>query len=385
MTPATSLYCHLPFCLRKCSYCDFASLPLDEAGGLPAARRYMDAVAIELDRRALSEEFLGCEVDTVYIGGGTPTALPPEWLADLLARLRLRFAFAPDAETTIEANPGTVDEAKFRALLAAGVNRISLGVQSFADPVLQTLGRIHTATEAKEAIAAARAAGCANLSLDLMYGIPNQSLGDWRSTLETAVEAQPDHISVYALSVEPDTPLCAAIASSALPPPDDDLAADMYQLARQTLGKAGFDHYELSNFAQPDKQCRHNRSYWAYDEYLGLGAAAHSFRRGIRWNNLPDPAVYTEWIEAGRLPVERAEALSAREAAGEMLMLGLRRAEGISEREVRKRTGVSVRKTFEAEIARLAEDGLLVVERGRLRIPSDAWLVSNEVLSTFVA
>ena len=343
------IYVHIPYCLRKCAYCDFASLPLAEAGGLAAARRYMDAVAIELDRRALSEEFLGCEVDTVYIGGGTPTVLPPEWLAELLDHLRLRFALRPDAEVTVEANPGTVDEAKIGALLEAGVNRISLGVQSFADPVLQTLGRIHSAAEAQHAIAAARAAGCANLGLDLMYGIPNQSPEQWRSSLEIAAEAQPDHVSVYALSVEPGTRLCEVIAAHALPPPDEDLAADMYLAAQELLGKAGFDHYEISNFAQPtesrihghihgrsanrpgcsslrdsaiarktyraslnDRQCRHNRRYWAHDEYLGIGAASHTFRRGVRWNNLPDPAVYTQWVEAGQLPVARAEALSAR-------------------------------------------------------------------------
>jgi len=382
---AIGLYLHIPYCLRKCAYCDFASLSLDEAGGMNAARRYLDAVAVELDRRALSDEFLGCAVDTVYIGGGTPTILPPEWLAELLERLRLRFAFRPDAEVTVEANPGTVDEVKLRALLAAGVNRLSLGVQSFSDSVLQTLGRVHTAADAQDAMAAGRQAGCTNLSLDLMYGIPNQSPDDWRSTLETAVEAGPEHLSVYALSVEPETPLSAQIATGALLPPDDDVAADMYLLAQEVLGRAAFDHYEISNFAQPDMLCRHNRRYWAYDEYLGLGAAAHAFRGGVRWNNLPDPAVYTEWLERGRLPVARAEALSAREAAGEMLMLGLRRAEGISEREVRRRSGVAMAQAFAAEIARLREDGLLLVERGRFRIPREAWLVSNEVLSTFVA
>ncbi len=389
------IYLHIPYCVRKCAYCDFASLPLEEAGGLSAARRYLDAVAIEIDRRALSEEFFGCAVDTIYIGGGTPTILPPEWLGGLLERLRLRFAVGAEAEITVEANPGTVDEVKIAALLSAGVNRVSLGVQSLSDPVLRTLGRIHTAAEAENAIAAVRAAGagrgngqaeaCPTLSLDLMYGIPNQSLDEWRTTLETAIAAAPDHLSVYALSVEPGTRLCEVIAASELPPPDDDVAADMYLMAEEMLGKAGFDHYEISNFAQPGRECRHNRRYWGYDEYLGLGAASHTFRRGVRWNNSPDPAVYTRWMEQGRLPVVRAEALSAREAAGEMLMLGLRRAEGVSEREVLRRSGVSCRKAFGEEIARLREDGVLIAERGRLRLPREVWLVSNDVLSTFVA
>jgi oxygen-independent coproporphyrinogen-3 oxidase len=388
------LYLHIPYCLRKCAYCDFASLPLDEAGGLAAARRYLDALAIELDRRAFSDEFspllrqLATEatyVDTVYIGGGTPTILPPDWLASLFDRIRMRFTVRPDAELTVEANPGTVDEAKISALLAAGVNRISLGVQSFSDPVLQTLGRIHTAAEAHDAIAAARAAGCSNLSLDLMYGIPNQSLADWRTTLEAVVKAGPDHISAYALSVEPGTRLCDVIAAHELPPPDEDLAADMYLLAQDLLGDAGYDHYEISNFARPGMQCRHNRRYWACDEYLGLGAASHTFRGGVRWNNLPDPAVYTRWIEQGRLPVARAEALSARESAGEMLILGLRRAEGVREKDVLRRCGISPSEVFRDEIGRLCEDRLLIVDRGRLRIPREAWLVSNEVLSAFVA
>ncbi len=384
-TEMIGIYIHIPYCARKCSYCDFTSLPLDEAGGMNVARRYMDAVAIELDRRAMSDEFRGCEVETIYVGGGTPTILPPDWIADLLDCLRMRFAVQADAEITVESNPGTVDEVKLRALLSAGVNRISLGVQSFSDPVLRTLGRIHTAAEAKDAVAAARSAGCANVSLDLMYGIPNQSLDDWRNTLNAAVDVDPDHISAYALSVEPGTRLCDIIAAHALPPPDEDLAADMFLTADEILGKASFDHYEISNFAQPGMECRHNRRYWAYDEYLGIGAAAHTFRKGVRWNNLPDPAVYTRWIERGRFPVARAEALSSREAVGEMLMLGLRRAEGIREKDVVKRCGTSLSELFAEEIERLQQDGLLIVERGRLRIPREAWLISNEILSTFVA
>ncbi len=424
------IYLHLPYCLRKCAYCDFASLPLADAGGLEAARRYLAALAIEMDRRALSAEFseaappgplfpspsgrgvrgegpspspcmgrreggwgsspregkAGGErgVDTIYLGGGTPTILPPDWLAAFLDRIRLRFTVAADAEITVEANPGTADEPKLRALLDAGVNRMSLGVQSFSDSILRTLDRIHTANDALAAIAAARAAGCANLNLDLMYGIPNQSLDDWRGTLETAIEARPDHISAYALAVEPGTRLCELIGADQLPAPDDDLAADMYLLADDLLTRAGFDHYEISNFALPDMQCRHNRKYWAYDEYLGLGAAAHSFHRGLRWNNLTDPAVYAEWIERGLLPVARAEAPSAREAACEMMMLGLRRAEGVRERDVAKRCGISPRRLSADEIARLCDGGLLVAKRGRLQIPREAWLLSNEVLSAFV-
>lgn len=378
------LYLHLPFCLRKCPYCDFASVALDQVGGLPFARRYLDALAVELDLRAASEEFFGAAAETLYLGGGTPTILPPEWLADLLTRLRYRFPFAADAEITVEANPGTVDREKLSALLAAGINRISLGVQSFSDPLLKTLGRIHTAADAEAAISAARAAGCDNLNLDLIYGIPRQTLDDWRSTLRNALESRPEHISAYALSLEPGTPLARDIAAGRLPAPDDDLTADMYSLAAELLPQAGCLHYEISNFALPHRECRHNRRYWANAEYLGLGASAHSYRGGLRWNNVPDPRVYTERLDKGGLPVQRAEALSARERVGEMLILGLRRAEGVSEEQIAERCGPAPREVFAEEIEQLCKQGFLIAEQGSLRMPRDAWFVSNEVLAHFV-
>jgi oxygen-independent coproporphyrinogen-3 oxidase len=383
-THPTALYLHLPFCLRKCAYCDFASAALEDAGGMPAARRYLEALFIEVDCRAMSDEFYGAPVRTVYLGGGTPTILPPDWIAELLTRLRHRFPLEPDAEITIEANPGTVDEDTIAALLSAGVNRLSLGVQSFSDEVLQTLGRVHSSGEAREAISAARAAGCANLNLDLMFGIPGQSVEQWKDTLRHTLDAEPEHISLYALSVEPGTPLSCSISAGDLPAPDDDLAADMYEAAQEVLARAGYEHYEISNFARAGSQCRHNRIYWADEEYLGLGASAHSFRGQIRWNNNADPGVYTEWIGRGRLPVARAEALSVSERVGEMLMLTLRRAEGVSSDEIAARCGLSPEEVFSEEVERLCQGGMLLAEDGILRIPPEKWLVSNEVLRRFV-
>jgi len=378
------VYVHIPFCVRKCAYCDFASEGLDESGGLSVARRYVDALGIETDMRAMSAEFHGAPVETIYFGGGTPTILPAEWVAEVLGRLRNRFAVDDGAEVTIEANPGTVDEGEIAALLAAGVNRLSLGVQSFSDETLRTLGRVHTAEDAREAIAAARRAGCVNISLDLMYGVPGQSLDEWRESLAAAVGCGVEHVSAYALAVESGTALEARIGRGELVPPDDDLAADMYGAARDILGEAGFEHYEISNFARPGLACRHTRRYWADDEYLGLGASAHSFRGGVRWNNTADLRVYTEWLERGRLPVVRAEALSVRGRVGEMLMVGLRRAEGVSEEEVRRRCGVGPWEVFEEGIRRLCGEGLLIAESGRLWIPRERWMVSNEVLMEFV-
>ncbi len=384
-TVPLGIYLHFPFCLRKCPYCDFASEPLDQAGGLPAARRYLDALAIELDLRAASDEFSGAEAETIYLGGGTPTVLPAEWLADILARLRMRFPFVDDPEITVEANPGAVDEEQIAALLAAGANRLSLGVQSFSDDVLRTLGRVHSAAEAQAAIEAARAAGCADLNLDLIYGVPNQSLQDWRKTLQRALDADPEHISTYALSVEPGTPLAADIAAGRLPSPDDDLSADMYAAAADLLPAGGYEHYEISNFAHPNRACRHNRRYWANAEYLGLGVSAHSHRGGLRWNNSDSCAVYTEWLERGLLPVARAEALSQRQRVGETLMLGLRRAEGVCEEEVAALCGLSPHAAFGKQIDELCSEGLLIAAGGRLRIPGAQWFVSNEVLAHFVA
>lgn len=380
-----SVYLHFPFCLSKCPYCDFDSVPLSTAGGETAARRYLDAMAIEMDMRAASPEFLGAQLATVYCGGGTPTTLPPEWLANLLARLRLRFPWAADAEVTVEANPGAVSQAGVRTLLDAGVTRISLGVQSFSDGVLRTLGRAHTAAQARAAVEAIRAAGCQNLNLDLIYGVPGQTEAEWGASLEEAVACGPEHVSVYALSVEKGTPLAADIEAGRVAPPDDDLAAAMYLRAADSLARAGYEHYEISNFARPGRQCRHNRRYWLSAEYLGLGCSAHSHRRGIRWNNWGGPEVYTQWVERGVLPVERAEALGPRRRLGEMLMLGLRLAEGVSEQELARACGLDVREVFGREIARLCQAGMLLADAGRLRIPQDRWLLSDEVLSQFAA
>jgi oxygen-independent coproporphyrinogen-3 oxidase len=379
------LYIHFPFCLSKCAYCDFASAPIDASGGMPAARRYIDALDIELDLRAASAELHGAALDSVYFGGGTPTVLPTEWLAEMMSRIALRFRLTEGTERTVEANPGTVDEVKVRALLAAGVNRISLGVQSFSDDILRLLGRCHTAQDAEDAIAAARAAGCRNLNIDLIYGVPTQSVESWRDTLQRALAARPEHISAYGLSVEDGTPLAAVIESGELADLDQDLYGDMYQTARDALRGAGYVHYEISNFALSGFECRHNRKYWAADEYLGLGVSAHSYRRGVRWNNCRDAVVYANMLEAGVLPVARAERLSARAHLGEVLILGLRRAEGVSEAQIAERCGAAPGEVFAEEIRDLSQRGLLIAGNGRLRVPQEAWLVSNEVLSYFVA
>ncbi len=382
---AIGLYAHLPFCLSKCAYCDFDSFPLDSMGGLPFARRYLDALGVELDLRAASEEFAAAPADTVFFGGGTPTVLPSEWLVALLTRMRARFRLPDGAEVTMEVNPGTVDERGLAALHAAGCNRLSLGVQSFSDDALGLLGRVHTAAEARTAAAAARKAGFDNLGLDLIYGLPGQTVEEWRQDVAAALALQPEHVSAYGLSLEPGTRLAEAVGSGRLPEPGEEPYAEMYQAAEEALLAAGYVHYEISNYARPGWECRHNRKYWSGDEYLGLGSSAHSYRRRLRWNNLPSPQVYTEWLERGRLPAARAEALSSRGRLGELLMLGLRCADGVSEEVVAARTGLRPSEVFGEAIDRLCGRGMLIAQQGRLRIPQEKWLLSNEVLVEFVA
>jgi oxygen-independent coproporphyrinogen-3 oxidase len=311
--------------------------------------------------------------------------LPPESLVSLLQRIRLRFPISPEAEITLEANPGTVHQEGAETLIAAGFNRFSLGVQSLDDHHLCTLGRPHTAEQAVEALRILRRAGCRDLNLDLIYGLPRPSLPQWEDSLQRALDLHPEHISAYALSLEPDTPLARSVDTGSLPAPDDDLAADMYDLTAEKLSAAGYHHYEISNFALPGHECRHNRRYWADDEYLGLGCSAHSHRRAVRWNNRPGPQVYIEWLERGRLPVARVEALGAKDRVGEMLMLGLRRAEGVTDDDVFARCGLRPGEVFAEEIEQLAQQGLLLAAEGRLQIPREKWVISNEVLSHFVA
>lgn len=271
-----AIYIHIPFCRRRCAYCDFASTAGLEAL-IPA---YVDALAREIAAQDRAT------VPTIYLGGGTPSLLTPAQVQAILDACRAAFDVDPAAEITMEANPGTVDAAYLPALRAAGVNRLSLGVQSFADGELALLGRIHTAAQAVAAYDNARAAGFANVSLDLVYGLPGQTLADWSRSLDRAVALCPDHLSLYALEVHGDTPLGRRIAAGDLPAPDDDLAADMYELAEDRLAVAGFMHYELSNWATGnDAACRHNLTYWRNEPYRGLGAAAHSWIDGERrWN-----------------------------------------------------------------------------------------------------
>ena len=386
MSEATGpgLYVHWPFCLSKCAYCDFNSVALAETGGESFLRRYAEALKREWAQRAEGEEFKGARFQTVYFGGGTPTIVPTAVLLSAARAFGLSDKGGEERETSLEANPESADEGKLAALRQVGFNRLSLGVQSFSDETLRFLGRRHSAAEARAAIAAARRAGFENLSLDLIYGVPGEAPAGWQATLKEALAIGPQHISAYCLAVEEGTELARRLARGEFAPTPPDLQAEMLWLGREMLTGAGYEHYEISNYARPGFACRHNRNYWRRGEYLGLGAGAHSFRNGVRWWNLSSPLAYVAALEEGRLPVAGAERLSLREAGREFLFLGLRQSEGVRRAHLDTRFGTGAALLL-GQAAGLCEEGLLVAEEGRLRLAPRALAVSNQVFARLLS
>lgn len=360
---SAGIYIHVPFCLTRCGYCDFNAY----AGLGHLAPRYVAAMRAEADLWAGS--WAGERVTSIFLGGGTPTTLDPGDLAGLLDHLRARFDVEPGAEVTIEANPDTVDERRLAALLATGYGRLSMGAQSFDLRVLASLERVHSPESVRSAFAAARSAGYANVNLDLIYGANGETLASWRRTLEEAVGLRPEHISAYALTIEPATPLGRKVEAGIVPPPDPDLQADMFLLASGVLAAAGYRHYEVSNWTKPGFECRHNLGYWQRRPYLGIGAGAHSFRDGRRWWNLRPPKAYMAAVEGGVLPIGGDERLTADEDRLEEVFLRLRTFEGIPASRV------------EPDVAgRYLEEGLLARRNGDLVPTERGMLLLNELV-----
>jgi len=375
----SSLYIHIPFCRAKCHYCDFNSY-----SGLEALHEpYVAAVSGEIAQWA--KEWPTLEWQTIYIGGGTPSVLAPELVAQLLAACGALWRVAEGAEITQEANPGTVDEAQLAAWRRLGIARLSLGVQSLNDDLLRLLGRIHTAQEAVNTFRLARQAGYDNINLDLIYGLPGQSLAQWQETLRAALALQPDHLSLYALTLHEETPLAQQIAHGVLPALDDDMAAEMYTWARRELQAQGWLHYELSNWAaRPDAICRHNLTYWLDQPYLGVGAGAHSYLGRRRFWNVSQPDAYIQRITAGEQPVAEAEQIDAATEMAEVMMLGLRLTEGVSYRRFRQRFGCDLRDVYAVELRALTRYDLINVGAERVRLTERGYLLGNEVFERFL-
>ncbi|MDI9570933.1 MAG: radical SAM family heme chaperone HemW [Pseudomonadota bacterium] len=353
------LYIHIPFCRSKCPYCHFYSTT--ETGW---TARFIDALDREMG--ACRRRFRA--FDTIYIGGGTPSLLTGADIESILGAARRHFLIAGDAETTVEVNPADADGAWFSKLRALGVNRIHLGAQSFSPAALRFLGRRHTVLDVHEAATLIRRAGFENFGLDLIWGLPGQSLADWRRELDAALSLEPAHLSVYRLSAEPGTPFRRRLRRGEFSLPGEASSLELFLTADDSLGRAGFLHYEVSSYARrPEFVSRHNSKYWRHIPYLGLGPSAHSFQDGQRWWNRRNLDEYVTALEEGRLPVAGRETLGRDELRLETLFLGLRTAAGVDLSSFHRRFGEDLRETRKDILDGLIADALLILEGDRLK------------------
>lgn len=372
MAGPVALYLHIPFCHSKCLYCDFLSF----AGRENLLPTYLAALRQELCLLEKDE----LQAATVYIGGGTPTTVAAKDLALLLQEVKQRVRLQPAAEITVEANPGTVSEQKLALLRETGVNRISFGVQAGLDRLLQTLGRIHTVSQIEEAVVAARRAGFTNINLDLLYGLPGQTVADWEQTLKWAVGLQPEHLSCYCLQVEAGTPLARQIESGLLTLPAEEEIITMFNRTLKILANAGYDQYEISNFAQESYECRHNLCYWQYGDYYGLGLGSHSFVSGERWVNEKSFPLYINRITKGIQPVRQKEIITPLRGMVEMVMLGLRLNRGLAAGDFFRRWKKDLRSFLGPKAIIMEENNLIYWKNNTCRLTTRGMLVSNKVL-----
>lgn len=371
------IYLHIPFCERKCNYCDFYSFT---PGDDEFVERYVSAMMLQMEDMAKS-----CAdhvVSTVYFGGGTPTTLPTRQLARLIESVRHNFCVDKNAEITIEANPGTVSFHSLRAIRRLGINRISFGMQSALDSELRTLGRIHTAEQFAESYKNARRAGFENISIDVMYGIPDQTIASLRKTLEFVCDLTPEHVSLYCLKLEEGTPFY--INRENLNLPDDDTEYDMYTESVRFLTDNGFRRYEMSNFSAPGKESRHNLKYWNCDEYLGIGAAAHSYFGGRRFSIVRDASSYIDAMEIPEAEIklyDENRTIGKEESMNEYVMLRMRLDDGINIGEFKRRYGVDFADKFGKYLDEYVPDGFVKKSGGKYAFTTKGMFVSNYILS----
>ena len=382
---ALSLYLHIPFCRRRCSYCDFNTYTsLSDLRAL-----YAQALAREIAQVAGTARR---PAHTIFLGGGTPSLMAPEWLASIFQAARAGFDLTPEAEITLEANPGTVDVDYLAALRALGVNRLSFGVQSADSAELALLGREHDFAAVIEAVAQARAVGFDNFNLDLIYSVPGQTLASWERSLRAVLALRPPHLSLYCLTIEPGTPMQRWLNGGQIAAPDPDLAADQYGLACELLAQAGLDHYEISNWAQPGRACEHNLTYWRNGEYLGLGAGAHGHAAGVRYHVVKQPRVYLRRLaEPGDCvyPWSSAVAghvtLTRHDQIVDTMITQLRLLEeGVEIGRFARRFGLTPQDYYGQTLDELCAWELLEQSDGRLRLTQRGWFLSNQVFHRLV-
>ncbi|MBE6538142.1 MAG: radical SAM family heme chaperone HemW [Ruminococcaceae bacterium] len=371
------LYLHIPFCVKKCSYCDFYSFNPESEEFI---ENYVSAMMLQMED--ISESCRSHTVNTVYLGGGTPSMLPASQLSRLLDSVKHNFKLEKNTEITMEVNPGTVNYKYLKAMRKAGINRLSIGMQSANDKELSTLGRIHTFAEFGETYKSARDAGFDNISIDIMYGLPSQTISSLRRTLEHVAELEPDHISLYCLKIEEGTPFFAMRDTLMLP--DDDTEYDMYETAVEFLSRHGYERYEMSNFAKDGKYSRHNLKYWNCEEYIGIGAAAHSYFGGERYSVIRDASTYIdglEVLEAGISIIDESRMIEKKESMNEYVMLRMRLDEGIDGALFRERYGVDFHKRFGQYLDEYIEGGFVKKTGENYSFTTKGMFVSNYILS----
>jgi len=376
MNSDISLYIHIPFCKRRCSYCSFVSYAGREAD------IYMYTRALEAELKTYAA---GQRVRSVFFGGGTPSLLSVQQFDDLMRVIRSNFVLDASAEVTIEANPGTVDGGYLTAIRALGINRISFGVQSLDDADLTLLGRIHTAAEARDAVRFAREAGFANINLDIIYGIPGQTIDQWRDMINGIISLAPQHLSLYPLTLEGDEPLYNAIARGEVDALDADATADQYELAEKILKSHGYNHYEISNWSLAGHECQHNMVYWLGGDYLGVGVAAHSYMDGRRYANTPDLDKYLAFSGNQRTNIcEMEERIGPEIELAEAVILGLRLTRGVDVSDIKGRFNVNLLDPYSDQVEELTALGLVECDDTSISLTSRGRLLGNEVFWRFL-
>lgn len=381
-----ALYIHFPFCKQKCTYCDFYSITNQSL-----KLKYISALQKEIKLYEKNPPFGGFSFSTLYFGGGTPSLLSPRQVEKIISSIRKAFPITQDIEISLEANPGTLESGPFKDYLHAGINRLTIGTQSFNDRDLKFLTRIHSAAQAENSILSAQKAGFQNIGIDLIFAVPGQSLHDWENNLRKAIKLKPQHISMYGLTFEEGTPLTKALRLGKIKKCSEELERQMYLLGKQLLQDAGYEHYEISNFALPGFRSRHNQKYWDDSPYLGLGPSAHSYNGQRRQWNVADVSKYLQHLDKGSLPIENKEEISQDQRKLELILLGLRRVEGINLQYWQKQTGCSLMDQSKKVIEKMgglaqttpfspsSEGELLTIKDGNLGLTQEGLLLYDTI------
>ncbi|MEA2084379.1 MAG: radical SAM family heme chaperone HemW [Thermodesulfobacteriota bacterium] len=376
----TSLYVHIPFCRTKCDYCSFVSFPVGNGN----INEYMEALLKQAEIISRHPWVLERKFKSLFVGGGTPTIYDNDSLARLIEHCLHLFRFDSKPEITVETNPNTVTLEKLITLTAAGVNRLSIGIQSFSDRLLKLLGRSHSAADGLNSVKSARIAGFTNISLDLMYGLPGQTITDWKETLETAATISPEHLSIYELTIEEGTGFAQRADKGELILPDEDRVIEMDDLTLNVTEKTGYQRYEISNFAKPGRKCTHNINYWENRNYVGLGAAAFSCFSGVRVQNITDPSEFTRLIKKKMPPFLKAESLPNEARFRETVIMGLRMLSGVSITMLEQRFDLTPRTYYGEILQKLISNNLIMISANHMKLTEKGLRLANQVMAQLV-